>query len=132
MIVHVDPESPVPPYEQIRQQLEAMIGSSVLPEGTRLPTIRQLSRDLGLASGTVARAYRELESSGSITTQGRKGTFVSPPGRSQKADRTPLLQEAARALAVRAVQLGADEERVVAAVREAFSAVEDRSNAATR
>lgn len=123
MILHIDPDSPVPPYEQIRQQLQDMIASGVLLEGTRLPTIRQLSRDLGLASGTVARAYRELENLDSISTQGRKGTFVATVKRAGKPGNTPLLEEAARSMALRAYQLGADEERTIAALRRAFTSV---------
>ncbi len=47
-----------------------------LAPGTRLPTVRQLAADLGLAANTVARAYRELEADGVLATYGRKGTFV--------------------------------------------------------
>jgi DNA-binding transcriptional regulator YhcF (GntR family) len=47
-----------------------------LPAGTRLPTVRQLAADVGLAVNTVARAYRELESDGVVVTEGRRGTFV--------------------------------------------------------
>ena len=52
-----------------------------LAPGTRLPTVRQLAADLGLAANTVARAYRELEADGVIATYGRKGTFVRSDGR---------------------------------------------------
>ena len=47
--------------------------------GTRLPSIRQLAGDLGLAGGTVARAYRELEQEGVVATRGRHGTVVAEP-----------------------------------------------------
>jgi GntR family transcriptional regulator len=79
MILSVDLESALPPYEQIRAQLMAMAASGVLPPGTRLPTIRQLSADLGLAPGTVSRAYRELDAAGVISA--RAGTGPSSPGR---------------------------------------------------
>lgn len=78
MIVHVDPDAPVPPYEQVRAQVEAMIVEGELPEGHRLPPIRQLAADLGLAAGTVARTYRELEAAGLVETRGRNGTLVAP------------------------------------------------------
>lgn len=67
--VHVDTASPVPPYEQIRAQLAALITTGRMPEGERLPTVRQLAADLGLAAGTVARAYRELEAASLIRTR---------------------------------------------------------------
>lgn len=117
MILQVRTESPVPPYEQIREQVIAMISSGVLGKGAKLPTIRQLARDLGLASGTVARAYRELEAQGAIETRGRRGTFVAnPPKRVASSD----LQEAARSFALRAKQFGADSDRAVREVRAAF------------
>ena len=74
--VVVDPSSVVPPYEQVRVQLAARAASGELPAGTRLPTVRQLALDLGLAANTVARAYRALETDGVIVTEGRRGTFV--------------------------------------------------------
>ena len=59
--VTVDVLDPTPPYEQLRRQLADLIGSGVLSPGDRLPPVRQLAADLGLAVGTVARTYRELE-----------------------------------------------------------------------
>jgi DNA-binding transcriptional regulator YhcF (GntR family) len=52
------PGDPTPPYEQLRRQLADLIGSGVLTTGDRLPPVRQLAADLGLAAGTVARTYR--------------------------------------------------------------------------
>ncbi len=72
----VDPDSPVAPYEQVRTQVATMVADGSLPAGQKLPTVRQLAADLGLAANTVARAYRELEADGVISTQGRRGTFV--------------------------------------------------------
>jgi DNA-binding transcriptional regulator YhcF (GntR family) len=79
MIV-IDPQSPVPPYEQLRAQLARQIQERSLAVGTRLPTIRRLAADLGLAINTVGRAYRELEDAGLIETRGRAGSFVSAGG----------------------------------------------------
>ena len=75
-MITIDVDSPVPPYEQIRHQLAERITTAELPVGTRLPTVRQLASDLGLANNTVARAYRELELGGLVQTRGRAGTFV--------------------------------------------------------
>jgi DNA-binding transcriptional regulator YhcF (GntR family) len=72
----VDPDSPRPPFEQVRTQLADAIASGTLGAEERLPPIRQLATELGLASNTVARAYRELESAGLVETRGRNGTFV--------------------------------------------------------
>jgi DNA-binding transcriptional regulator YhcF (GntR family) len=78
--VVLDDESPLPPYEQIRAGLAAAIGSGAMTAGTRLPPVRTLAQDLGIAAGTVARAYRELEQAGLVETRGRGGTVVSDLG----------------------------------------------------
>ncbi|MFI7281561.1 GntR family transcriptional regulator [Micromonospora chersina] len=116
--VRIDQDSPVPPYEQVRGQLAGMIGDGRLAVGTRLPAVRQLAADLGLAVNTVARAYRELESAGLVETRGRHGTVVAP-GRDDAADR---LHGAAVTYAAEALRLGVSPERAVALVRAALDA----------
>ncbi|MGQ0743208.1 MAG: GntR family transcriptional regulator [Acidimicrobiales bacterium] len=63
-------------YEQLRRQLQRLIASGLLPVGTRLPTIRQLAADLGLASATVSRVYELLANDGWVVGAGRRGTVV--------------------------------------------------------
>lgn len=75
-LVRIDPASEIPPYEQLRTQVATMVVASELAPGQKLPTVRQLAADLGLAANTVARSYRELEADGVIATHGRRGTFV--------------------------------------------------------
>lgn len=77
MTWHIDPASPLPPYEQLKAQLVAQMDSGELLVGTRLPSVRRLAADLGLAPNTVARTYRELEGEGYVTTAGRNGTVVA-------------------------------------------------------
>ena len=75
--VAVDPTSPEPPFEQVRAQVEALIRGGRLVPGDRLPTVRGLATDLGLAANTVARAYKELEGAGLVETRRRAGTVVA-------------------------------------------------------
>jgi len=74
--ISVDLGCPTPPYEQIRLQISVLIAAGGLAAGTRLPAVRRLAADLGLAAGTVARAYKELEQAGLIETRRRNGTVV--------------------------------------------------------
>jgi DNA-binding transcriptional regulator YhcF (GntR family) len=113
----VDPTSPVPPFEQVRRQVAEQAESGVLPAGHRLPTVRRLAEDLGLAVNTVARAYRELEQDGVVETRGRNGTFVAVRG----ADAEREGAVAARQYARRVRELGLDADRAVRLVREALS-----------
>ena len=78
--ITLDDETNLPPYEQVRATLAARISEGSLTAGTRLPTVRALAGELGLAPGTVARAYRELEQAGLVVTRGRAGTVVSDLG----------------------------------------------------
>ncbi len=73
----VDPASHEAPFEQVRGQVEALIRSGRLVPGDRLPTVRALATDLGLAANTVARAYKELEAAGLVETRSRAGTVVA-------------------------------------------------------
>jgi DNA-binding transcriptional regulator YhcF (GntR family) len=115
--MRIDPGSPVPPFEQVRVQFAERIGDGTLVVGTRLPTVRKLADDLGLAVNTVARAYRELEAAGLVETRGRAGTVVSAAG-----DRTQQrLRAAARAYAKVAHDTGTDVERAVQVVRAALA-----------
>jgi DNA-binding transcriptional regulator YhcF (GntR family) len=106
-MVRIDADSPVPPYEQLRSQLAQQINDRTLAVGTRLPTVRRLAADLGLAVNTVARSYRELEEAGLVETRGRAGTFVAPGGEQSRQ----RAQEAAAGYAatVRGLGLGMDE-----------------------
>ncbi len=101
-LLAVDPASPVPPFEQLRLQLVEQIRSGALSAGARLPTVRRLADDLGLAPNTVARTYRELEQAGVVETRGRNGTYVAL----STDDATRHAQEAARAFVDRLRSLG--------------------------
>ena len=98
--LRVDLESGVPHYEQIRAQVAAAVTTGRLRAGDRLPTVRVLAADLGIATGTIARAYRELEAGGWVTTRRRHGTVVAdrePSGGSEVGEAALRLVVAARA-----------------------------------
>ncbi|PRY21712.1 GntR family transcriptional regulator [Pseudosporangium ferrugineum] len=78
MDIAIDPASPTPPYEQVRLRIAELAAAGSLPAGTRLPPVRHLATQLGLAANTVARAYRELEQAGLVETHGRAGTLITP------------------------------------------------------
>jgi GntR family transcriptional regulator len=120
VILEVDPDAALPPYEQLRQQVTALVLGGALVRGDRLPAIRQLAKDLGLAGGTVARAYRELEADGVVSTHGRHGTVVAGPPR--RPAPPPELLDAARTYADRASHAGATVDDALTAVRVAFAA----------
>lgn len=95
MEIRLDPTDKAPPYEQIKAAVIGLIASGTLTPGFRLPPIRQLAGDLGLAANTVARAYRELEADGFVHSRGRRGTTVV--GHQTPASRTePTIERMVR------------------------------------
>ena len=117
-MISIDAHSAIPPYEQLRAQFMADVQSGALAAGTRIPTVRKLAEDLGLAPNTVARAYRELEADGFIETRGRNGSFVSAQGDAAQKQ----AQDAARAYADRIEKLGIPRDRALAYVTAALHA----------
>lgn len=129
----VDTASPVPPYEQIRVQLAELILHGVLAPGSRLPPVRQLASDLGLATGTVARAYREVETAGLVVSRRGGGTRVAvPPTPSTPDERDELLAAHAELYVAAARRLGADDQTLIAAIRRAAEAVASRQTRGKR
>ena len=76
MNVVISNQSGVPIYEQIKEQIKASILSGELSEGTPLPSLRQLARDLQVSLVTTTRAYSELELEGFVQTMPGKGVYV--------------------------------------------------------
>ncbi|MEC4574454.1 GntR family transcriptional regulator [Streptomyces virginiae] len=106
------------PYEQLRAQIAARARSGKLPAGFKLPTVRGLAEELGLAANTVAKAYRALEADGVIETRGRNGTFVAAAGEGAAREAA----SAAQAFAERVHRLGLTEAEAIAAATAALRA----------
>ena len=121
--LRVDVTSPVPPYEQLREQIAGLIATGLLQAGQRLPPVRQVAADLGLAGGTVARAYRELAQAGLVEGGGRHGTLIRSGIRTLADDQSAQgeLSAAADHLAVLARDLGLSDNAVLAVVRNALA-----------
>jgi DNA-binding transcriptional regulator YhcF (GntR family) len=116
--IAVDPDAPEAPYEQLRAQIAGKARGGGLPAGYKLPTVRGLAEQLGLAANTVAKAYRALESDGVIETRGRHGTYVAAAGDAAAKEAA----EAAQAYVQRARRLGLDRDAALAAVEDALRA----------
>src|SRR5215218_4432043 len=115
--ITVDVKSPTPPYEQIRSQIAAYVHGGSLTAGTRLPTMRALAADLGVATGTVARAYAEREAGGLVASRRRPGTVVTGPAQQPAED---AVRTTAAQLATQARASGMAADTVLAIVRAAL------------
>ncbi|MEU3608189.1 GntR family transcriptional regulator [Streptomyces sp. NPDC035033] len=121
LTIAVDHQSTTAPYEQLRAQISERARSGRLPVGYKLPTVRGLAEQLGLAANTVAKAYKALEADGVIETRGRHGTFVAAAG--DAASRRAA--SAAAQYAEEAYRLGLTRDEAEAAVRDALRAAYD-------
>ena len=72
----INPDSDVPIYRQLVDQINAQIRSGALQTGTQLPTVREMADRLHLSCGTVKRVYDRLQEMGEIEMTRRRGTFV--------------------------------------------------------
>ena len=106
------------PAAWISERFRGYIVSGRLSSGERLPTVRQAARDLDVAPGTVAKAYKMLERDGLIVTRGAAGTRV--------ADAPSVLPASLvadiRALVESARGHGASEDDVLSAIRSVWAA----------
>lgn len=87
--VHLQPESHVPLYVQLRDQLRALVHAGDLRPGDRIPASRELAVMLGVHRTTVANAYAELESEGLIQGHVGRGTFIKGNGNGLKISPPP-------------------------------------------
>ncbi|MCO8269602.1 GntR family transcriptional regulator [Actinoplanes sp. TRM 88003] len=116
MDITIDAGSATPPYEQVRLRIAALAAAGSLAAGEKLPPVRALAAELGLAANTVARAYRELELAGLVETRGRLGTVVT----ARAAGTSAQAQKAAQAYADEVTGLGVPPERALDLVRAAL------------
>ena len=114
--VTLDMLAATPPYEQVRSQIAGHIRTGSIRAGEKLPVVRVLAADLGVATNTIARAYRELEAGGLVTTRRRVGTIVqavsSPAGDALQLQAATFVRDARSA--------GLADEEVVDLVRGAL------------
>jgi DNA-binding transcriptional regulator YhcF (GntR family) len=104
MRIRIDPASRIPVSEQLARGMRSRIERGTLAPGERVPPVRELALELGLAANTVAKAYRVLEGEGLLVGRGRSGTFVADRRSGSAADEQ--LAEAAEVFANRARRLG--------------------------
>src|SRR5512144_3164467 len=76
MVIDLDRNDATPLYRQLSAGIAGLIGSGLLPPGSRLPSTRELSATLGVKRNTVITAYQELEVGGLVSSHVGRGTAV--------------------------------------------------------
>ncbi len=119
MVFQIDSASRLPIYRQLADQIRDGIARGRLVPGERLPSVRNLSRQLVVNPNTVARAYTELEREGVLNPRAGLGVFVGQPkGELTKKARKQRLHEVLDRFLVEAVHLGFSSEEVLAIVAD--------------
>jgi len=77
-IAPLDPTAPEPYYRQIYDRFRGAIANGSLKPGDRIPSARALTKELGLARGTIETAYSLLTAEGYLQARGQAGTVVTP------------------------------------------------------
>ena len=123
MNIFLDYHSRTPIYEQIKEQIVLDVSRGILKKDDQLPSLRQLSAQLGININTVKRALSELEAQGVIYSIAGKGIFISGNAESQNIYLEQSLDVVKSAL-VTAKEMGASEERLIELVKELYKGVE--------
>ena len=122
--LQINPNSGVPVYRQVMDQIKYYVASGLLAPGAQLPSIRSLATSLAVNPTTIVKAYTELQHGGVVEMKQGKGAFVAESaGGLSEAQLTEALRRLARQLAVEAAQMGASVELVMKVVQEELQKV---------
>lgn len=131
MLLRIDPLSSEPIFEQIAFQVKSRVARGELSEGDRLPSVRELAKELAINPNTVARAYDVLEHQGVIVRRQGAGCFVTGGTSALKADeRRRKLDELVQRLVIEAHHLGFEEGEVRQALERRLRATSARERRA--
>ena len=129
MILDIQPDHPVPIYEQIVAQVIFDVASGSLPVGELIPSVRELASRLGVHPNTVARAFTELDGRGVVTARRGRGMEVTPeaPGLC-RAERAKIVRGRIREALLDAMSSALTAEEVRRLVEEELATVNGRKH----
>lgn len=115
----INPQSGLPIYKQVMEQIRRMISSGQLKPGDSLPSVRELALTHAVNAMTISKAYSMLEAEGLLARQRGKAMTVSTQNKlsESKQDRLKRLQPTINQLTMAADQLELDLEDVIKLLR---------------
>ena len=123
MIIRIDPSDSRPLFSQIVDSVMRAVGTGTLVPGDRLPSVRELAKELVINPNTIVHAYQVLEAEGVTVSRRGSGTFVAERRqRLRDEERKRRIEAALDALLSEATHLGLTEREV----RDAFEDVVTR------
>lgn len=131
MLIRIDPTSAEPLFEQVVYAVKSAVARGTAQVGDKLPSVRELARDLGINPNTVVRAYEALERDGVIVRRQGAGCFLTGGGSElATAERRRQLQELLRRAATEAFHLGFTAADIEKALRQCLDQLEFTPNEA--
>ena len=133
MLLRIDPRSSDPIFEQIAFQVKDALARGEIGEGTKLPSVRELARELAINPNTVVRAYESLERSGVIVRRKGAGCFVNGRGSELAASRKrEQLADAMRRMVTEAYHLGCSAKEIRSALESALKRIDFEGGASSK
>ena len=122
MLLHLNPNSGLPVYRQMLQQLRERIASGQLLPNSQIPSVRELSAELTVNPLTVSKVYQILEREGLVEFRRGQGTFVTA-GRKQAslAEQKQLIQPAIDQVVSEALHLGLSEAQLQRLITQSYA-----------
>jgi len=128
VLLRIDPRSPDPVFEQLAFQVKQSVAEGTLAPGDKLPSVRELARELAINPNTVVRALEVLERDGVIVRRQGAGCFVAERGSAlAERERRRRLDQLLNRAATEAFHLGYDAADVRAAMERRLDTLEART-----
>ena len=118
--IKIDPKSPVPTYEQIKQAIKMAILSGHLDEGDQLLSLREMALKLQVNPNTIIKVYYQLEMEGFIYSRPGSGYYVKLDPAKIKAGKHDLFQRITEEYVAKAVQLGYSTEDIIDRISQSW------------
>lgn len=122
-MLNVDLKSRKAIYEQLIDKYKQLIISNVLKEDERLPSVRELAKQLTINPNTIQKAYRELERQGYIYTVRGKGNFVTKQKVKVDEEKVRQLKSEIKKNLSELVYLGLDKSELLNLLEEVYESV---------
>lgn len=123
-MIQIDNRSRVPIYEQIINSIKQLTVAGILKPGEKLPSVRELSRQMTINPNTIQKAYLELERQGLIYVERGKGTFISENIQAtNKEEKMNILYEKIKHILVECIYLGMEKKDLVEAIEKAYDEI---------
>lgn len=122
MLIQIEPQSDIPIYEQVTQQIIEGIAKGELKPGDTLPSVRNLAADLGVNMHTVNKSYHELEAKGILTIRAKSGAMIrSVEERALTPDQLKKIEKNLKPVVAEGLVLGATADQIEYMMKKVFT-----------